>query len=538
MPHNEIVFACRFSNALDSIEEVCSSFKLGGEYRLKQIEDFGTSFPESLEGVFVAELIVSANEHKTGLERSSQFFSAGLLPLVEQAASVLVLVRVSPNSRAVDALIEAGFKVVGSIKPKAPLTERAIHASFPVGRFVPEPVPPAIIVGRANANLLAQARALGECGIAVYCILTRDEPPVVARFCRYVRGVFDCRGRSDEYVVACISEISKLTTAKPVIYTGGDLDIGLLARIWETVKDRVVAPNNPVLSDSLTDKKTQLEKVAAAGVTVPQSQVIESVSDLEGVITDFRFPVICKPTELVKKGSFIGKTFVAGSDAELRKRMDQLFAGNGKASVLLQEYVPGGDDCILFTMASCDESGSIRSAVTGRKLTDDGRGCIGLGETTYNPKLKSASEKVFKALGTGGILAVEFKAHEVTGDLYYIESNLRAENCGSLAKAAGVNLSASTFLYAIGYPNLYSPLGHRKATWMDISLVFLSRLRRLGQRKNKAEDRRIFRDHAVLTDALWASTDPAPAMTWYALKSVALARRIIRSVFSRFKRNI
>ncbi|MCR8915824.1 hypothetical protein FDP08_03395 [Marinobacter panjinensis] len=535
MPHNEIVFACRFSNALSSIEKVCSSLKLGGEYRLKQIDDFEFSFPESVEGTFVAELILSAKEHDTGLEGSGQFLSDGLLPILENSASVLVLVRVSPNSRVVDALIEAGFKVAGSIKPKASLTERAILASFPVDIFVPEPVSPAIIVGRANANLLAQARALGECGIAVYCILTRDEPPVVARSCRYVRDVFDCRGRSDEYVVACISEISKLTTAKPVVYTGGDLDIGLLARVWETVKDWVVAPNDPVLSDRLTDKKTQLDKVAAAGVTVPQSHVIESMSDLDAVIADFRFPVICKPTELVKKGSFIGKTFVAGSDLELRKRMDQLFFGNGRASVLLQEFVPGGDECILFTMASCDESGNIRSAVTGRKLTDDGRGCIGLGETTYNPKLESASGKAFRALGTGGILAVEFKAHDVTGDLYYIESNLRAENCGSLAKAAGVNLSASTFLYAIGYPNLYSPLGHRKATWMDVSLVFLSRLRGLTQGKHTAEDRRIFRDHAVLTDALWVSTDPAPAITWYALKSFALARRVFKSVFSRFK---
>lgn len=535
MPHDEIVFACSVSISSGSIEELCSSLKLGDRCRLKQIEDFGFSFPEHAKGVVVAELTLSEKTDKPGSEENHQVYPAGFRSLLDNSSSVLVLVRVSPNSRAVDALLKSGFRVAGSLKPKAPLTERAIHASFPVGLFMTEPVPPAIILGRANANLIAQARALGECGISVFCLLTRDEPPVIARSCRYVQEVFDCRVRSDEYVVSCILDVAKRTMAKPVIYAGGDLDIGLLARIWESVKDRVVAPNDPVLSDRLTDKKTQLEKVEAAGVTVPQSYVIESMSDLDAVIADARFPVICKPTELVKKGGFIGKTFVADSDAELRKRMGQLFSGDGRASVLLQEFVPGGDECILFTMASCDETGNIRNAVTGRKLTDDGRGCIGLGETTYNLKLKQASEKAFRALGTGGILAVEFKAHEATGDLYYIESNLRAENCGSLAKAAGINLSASTFLYAIGYPDLYSPLGHRKATWMDMSLVFLSRLRELARGKHKAEDRRLFRDQGVLTDALWVTTDPGPAITWYALKSLALARRVLRSVLSRFK---
>lgn len=534
MPRNDLVFVCSFSNVLGPIEEACTRSKLGHRYRLAPIEGFGFSFPETMEGVLVAELTFAADDRGKDPEGVGQFFPPESLPRLEKSSAVVVLVRIPQDDKSISALIDAGFRVAGSIKSSAPLTERAIRASFPVDRFVKGAISPAIIIGRANVNLLAQARAFGECGVPVYCILTRDESPFIVRSSRHVKKVIDCRGHSDHYIATCISDIAAGTVSKPVLYTGGDLEIGLLSRIWGKIEGLVLAPNNPKLAKLLNNKKLQIEKVKAAGIKVPLSRLVENISELKYVIQEFNFPVICKPTELEKKGAFIGKTFVAENSDQLEKHFGRCFL-SPNSPVLIQEYIPGGECNILFAMAACSNEGEANHVVTGRKLLDDGRGCIGLGETTSNLLLKRESKVAFKALGVGGLNGVEFKFNDVTGELFYIEANFRAENFYSLSKAAGVNLSILTYLEAVGCPNIYYPLGPRKAKWMDASLIFIGWIRSLSGRLEKSQIPNKLYDRCVVVDALWAKNDPGPAIAWYILKSTSLVAKTLRKIF-RLKR--
>ncbi|TYC62717.1 hypothetical protein FMN52_02865 [Marinobacter sp. BW6] len=526
MFRKELVLARRLDNRLCLVEALLSELNLERGFRLRPIPDFGFSFPEDASEILVAELVARTRQQA----KEDEFLPFNFDGEKKGFSSIVILARVSQDLESLAFWLESGFIVVGSINAKAPLVESSLRASFPVDLFINGPIPPAVVIGRANVNLLAQVRALGECGVPVDCILTRDEMPVIARSSRYVREVFDCRNCTDDHVVECIKAISQASPAKPVVYTAGDLEIGLLARIWEDVRDLVLAPNDPKLSSQLNNKAVQIEKMKASGVKVPLSRVVEGDGSLESVIRDFSFPVICKPTELAKKGAFIGKTLIVENDVELRQRIGCLVS-KGDALVLIQEYIPGSQDNIFFTLVACSRGGNVCSKIAGRKLMDDGRGCIGIGETVYDRLLEIESEKAFRGFSVGGVLGVEFKRHDLTGDFYFIEANFRPENTHAMAQAAGVNLSVITYLEAVCLGGLYAPLSYRKVTWMDASLVILRKLR---TRSSKDSVRQRTGDKGKVIDALWLLADPLPAIVWYLLKSGSLIKRGFNRVVSRF----
>ena len=468
------------------------------QYRELSPEDF----PESAQTHRYVELCPSDNS---------------AIPDITPNTVTRLLVRVDNNLPLAQSLLEQGFHISGRIGAGRRLCAANIEPHFPVGLFMAGPVAPAVILGRANVNLLAQARALGGSGIPVYCVLTRGEPPVIARSSRYTREVFDCRRGSDEDISGIIRQIANESGCRPIVFTGGDLDIGLLARIWPSISEVARVVSAPDKCCYFNDKKIQIETASAAGIRVPESRVVDSVQALD-CLAELTFPVICKPLELARKGEFRGKIFVAESEVELRSTLEPVLE-TGKASILLQEYVPGGIDNLLFALVTCDDNGQVRYSVTGRKLKDNTKGGMGTGETLRDPELDQQVAKTFQAFGVGGLLGVEFKRHSGTGELFYIESNFRPENIHSVNEAAGVNLQLAAYLQAVGMPSLYEPLPQRQATWMDLSLVLLARLKQKGRMSIWPTTR------GVVADALWAKGDLRPGVVWYALKLTSLVRK-------------
>lgn len=496
------------------------------QYRELSPEDF----PESAETNRYVELCPTKETVNESFDASIELSSVEVMdrsaiPDITRTTVTRLLVRVDRNLPLAQSLLEQGFHIVGRIGARRRLCAANIEPHFPVESFVSGPVAPAIVLGRANVNLLAQARALGGSGIPVYCVLTRGEPAVIARSSRYVREVFDCRKGNDEDISGIVRQIARESGCRPIVFTGGDLDIGLLARIWPSISGVASVVSAPDKCRYFNDKKIQIETASMAGIRVPESRVVDSVQAL-GCLAELTFPVICKPLELARKGAFRGKILVAENEEELRARLEPVLE-TGKASILLQEYVPGGIDHLLFALVTCDDDGRVRCSVTGRKLEDNTKGGMGTGETLRDPELDQQVAKTFPAFGVGGVLGVEFKRHSGTGELFYIESNFRPENIHSVNEAAGVNLQLAAYLQAIGLPTLYEPLPQRQATWMDLSLVFLARLKQRGGKSLWPNTR------GVVADALWAKGDLRPGFVWYALKITSLVRRSFSHLIKR-----
>lgn len=487
------------------------------------------AFPDSTKANRYVELCPSGESVNETFDTLIKLNSVGLSDRlatpdtdIPQNTVTRFLIRVDNNLPLAKSLLAQGFHIAGRIGAGRRLCAANIEPHFPLESFVSGSVAPAIVLGRANVNLLAQVRALGGSGIPVYCVLTRGEPALIARSSRYTSGVFDCRGSSDEAICDVIHQIAKKSGCTPIIFTGGDLDIALLARIWPSISGFARVVSDPDKCNRFNDKQVQIETVRSAGIRVPESRVVDSIQALD-CLTELIFPVISKPLELARKGAFRGKIFVAENEEDLRYRLEPVLE-SGNASVLLQEYVPGGIENLLFALVTCDNKGQVKCSVTGRKLEDNTKGGMGTGETLTDPELDQLVAKTFQAFEVGGLLGVEFKRHSLTGDLFYIESNFRPENIHSVNEAAGVNLQLSAYLQAAELPPLYEPLPQRQATWMDLSLVLLARLNQKGQVGLWPAT------HGIVADALWAKGDLRPGFVWYALKITSLVRRSFRRV--------
>lgn len=391
-----------------------------------------------------------------------------------------------------------------------------------------EPKPPALIVGRPNANLLAQARALGRNGVPIVCLLNRGEPPTIARVSRYVQRVIVAIGVSDEVIAAHIREVARSAGTKPVLFFGGDYDITLVARIWAQISDVVVPVTEPLRASELNDKHRQTQILEnAGGIPVPRSSVLHCRKDIETQLGRFTYPVICRPVELARRGSFPGKILIADDLETVRQRLAPVLDDDG-ADVLVQEYVPGGSECLYFALALCDETGDALQIVLGRKLFEYPEGLMCVGETVSNPDLESVARRTFRTFGLGGILGLEFKRDPRSDQFYFIEANFRPENILAVTERMGVNLCLGAYQRALGHAATQPvSLGqHIPTVWRDLSLVALSSLsgayprRAMGRfSRNRGRSRRV--------DAYLAWDDPMPAMAWYWAK----VWRLIRAKF-------
>ncbi|MDX1590163.1 MAG: ATP-grasp domain-containing protein, partial [Oleiphilaceae bacterium] len=319
---------------------------------------------------------------------------------------------------------------------------------------------------------------------------------------------------------------------RPVLFFGGDYDITLTARLWPRIRNRVCAVTPPETASAFNDKASQVALVERLGVTVPRTRVLQELSELASVSRDLRFPLIGRPVELARRGRFAGKLFVARDEADLRARLEPVFSRQPGADtvsepgeVLLQEYIPGGNDQLYFALASCTRGGEVAAMVTGRKLYEYPEGLMCIGETVHNSDLSDAARAVFRAFALPGVLGVEFKYDAVTRRFYFIEVNFRPENILAIAEGAGINLMFHAYLYALGREGQYRG-GHLPGAvhslWRDRSLVVLSRL-------SGAAVPEIPRKGRSAVDAYWSRLDPLPALAWYGVKLFRLFRARLRT---------
>lgn len=468
---------------------------------------------------------------RLGAHEQFQALEQALMVLVGQHGSCGVLKRFTEGMSSARRWLDFDFRVVGSVSPGTAISSASLVASFSAEQLTDVPLPAALIMGRPNPNLLAQARALGRCGIEVYAVLTRGEPPMVARSSRYLAGILNGQHSNDSQIAELIRDFSVGQSQKPVLLFAGDYDVDLAARIWEQIRDHVVAVTDPSKGSEYTDKNRQLDIVKSVGVPVPETRLVKTMEELNRALGDLKFPLIGRPVEVSRKGKFEGKVFVAEDRSSLVARLGPVLE-DGRGELLVQEYIPGGGDQHYFLLANCDQSGRFEGPLIGRKLLENPKGRTNVGESLPESQVEQLSKKAFRAFGVSGVLGVEFKCDSRDGTFYYIETNFRPDNFIAIAQAAGVNLTMLSFLDSAGYNNIYRPLLFRHVIWRDYSLVLLSKL----EKKFPVSPTGAGNPRAPIpvVDAVWARDDPLPAFVWYWLKVIRLVRKTLSKVKKRF----
>lgn len=298
----------------------------------------------------------------------------------------------------------------------------------------------------------------------------------------YVRAFREAYGvRSRIYASFDVKSISRTRFADYHVVDGIDTEEVLLAtleRVGEELCDagrvpflvtcgdfyaRIVSEHKaelerwfytPVVDFSVLDFVTQKENFYRTcdevGVAYPKTRFLDC-SDAAGVADDsgFSYPLVAKPSNSAAYhyAEFPGKkkVYYVDDPSELRSVYSELQRSCYDESLIVQEYVGGGDSHMHAVYLYADASSNLSFCVCGHVgLEDHAPGAIGnavamAGEK--NPELEAAAARFVRRVGYHGMGTFDAKWDARSGEYKFLEMNARPGRSSWIVLLAGVNFA-------------------------------------------------------------------------------------------------
>jgi len=249
------------------------------------------------------------------------------------------------------------------------------------------------------------------------------------------------------------------------------------------------------------------------------------------------FPCVLKPVSAHhwrKAGNWqlVGgrKAIPVSTPAELFAEYDCV--ARVESPVLLQQMVPGADDCLYVAACYLDRQGNSVAGFTAQKLLQVpegfGTGCIV--QAVDHPELLAAAVRLLQTMRFSGIAEVEFKRDATSGQYKLIEINPRAWDQHRLGKACGIDLVHIAYcdLMGLGRPPVVPQTTGQKWIADDVFCLVLLRALWKGDGTLRgllrlARGRRLY--------AICSRMDPVPFLAFLGIRLLPdLAVTFLRTV--------
>ena len=392
---------------------------------------------------------------------------------------------------------------------------------------------------------LGIARSLGEAGISVIGLTA--QLGVYGNFTRYAKIVHvpDSRNES-EALLAHLMNLGEEIGHRSVIFPTRDDDLVFLDRYREVLEPLFVlaVPERAALEVCLSKWETYLW-AKRLEVATPRCWLVETEQELLRIAPDVAYPCVAKPvaSHHWRQGSnweLVGgrKAFSVSSLQELLAEYGMIARAHQK--VLLQEMVPGGDDCLVITACYLDRNSNWVAGFNAQKLVQSpetfGTGCIV--QSANRPELFEPTLRLLREMRFSGIAEVEYKWDSQKGAYQLIEINPRAWDQHTLGAAGGVDLIHLAYCDYAGLPLPACVRNVSTNKWIAEDAFLMNAISYLWRRDPKfgalfrmARGKRIY--------AIWSAKDPLPFLAYFALHLVPeLVRSSIRLLRSALTRTV
>jgi D-aspartate ligase len=384
------------------------------------------------------------------------------------------------------------------VSPLSTATRRRLRAAAQAPR------PAAIVLDCAYVNGLSAIRSLAAIGVPVIALDHRRQ--ALGLRSRLATPVVcpDPHEQPEDFA-AVLGEICDALPHGAVAFPAGD---DYLVAVSRSVPAALRLPFGPRdLIEPIQAKRFQYDAAARAGVLVPATFHPADEASAVQAAGQLRYPAVMKPS--------LGAGFkrrhgiplvVASTPAEL---LDAYRLG-AEFGPMLQEQIPGGDDCLWTVGSYVDPHGAVPGIFCGRKLLQAPArvGTCRVGVAEWDEGAVAGACRLLHELGFHGISQVEYKRDPRDGTLRLMEVNARLWQWHSLAAACGVDLAQMAYRDAVGEP--VTPATSRAAgrrKWVAlVRHLRESRRERLGLRRTLAPLRPPF------TEPVLSLRDPMPAV--------------------------
>ena len=211
--------------------------------------------------------------------------------------------------------------------------------------------PVAIVIG-LDINGLGVVRSLSSKGVPVLALHDRPDSPY--RLTRHAR-VLHVEALSGTRLVKQILVLSDKAREKPVLFPTEERSVETLVRHHKDLAAgcRYKLPDGRLLE--VLSSKSEFDRLAQMhGFLVPRTWVVDRGASVE--LPDIEFPCIVKPSE--KNEAYLRhcrKAYLVHDRGELASALGEVFPH--VSEVVVQEWVPGGDEEIRFCLFYCGQPG-------------------------------------------------------------------------------------------------------------------------------------------------------------------------------------
>jgi len=227
---------------------------------------------------------------------------------------------------------------------------------------------PAVVLVCHHHVGIGIVRSLGRLGVPVYGIDRDSYSP--AFFSRYCRGKFiwDLHNAPPEKSIAFLNGLSAKIGRRALLIPTSDVGAMFVAEHSAGLADNYIVPDlNPALVRSLCNKQEMYYLARKWNVDAPETAFPQSRKDVVEYLESARFPILLKPIYNLVPGLKPWKMLIVNSERELLGHYDTV-EDPARPNVMLQEYIPGGDEMTWTFNGYFDRDGECRLAFTGRKL--------------------------------------------------------------------------------------------------------------------------------------------------------------------------
>ncbi len=206
--------------------------------------------------------------------------------------------------------------------------------------------------------------------------------------------------------------------------------------------------------ERLADKARFCRELEVEGTPLPLTRIAVDGESLRQATGELAFPIVVKPSRRSPAWMHAtggAKVLRVDDPDSLQKRCEPLLAAT--SALVLQQWIPGGDDCMYSVFVCLDGSGepAMQSLVV-RKLRQwpPEIGVGSLAEQVSEPELAAQALEILKARGFVGTGSLQFKRDADTGRFVVIEMNTRFALGFPICETSGIEATWIHCLLAAG----------------------------------------------------------------------------------------
>ena len=390
---------------------------------------------------------------------------------------------------------------------------------------------PVIVLRSDSHGGLNIMRSLGRLGVAVYNI---DPDPWAPTFrSRYCRGRFlwDIEHRPAGESLAYMADVQRKIGRPCILIPTTDRTARFVADNAEALAERFIFPQQPTgLVNSLASKREMFHLARRHHIPTPDAVFPGSHEDVLTFLKRARFPIMLKGIDGQRLWDRTGKKmFIVQSKEKLLELYDAAEDFHSP-NLMLQEYIPGGDDTIWMFNGYFNAQSDCLVGFTGKKIRQCPihTGSTSLGICLPNPAVDSITRSFMKAIGYRGVLDIGFRYDARDNQFKVLDINPRIGATFRLfVGEGGMDVARAFYLDLTGQEVALSALKEgRKWIVEDLDLVSSYRYFREGQ-LSFGDWLRSFRD--VEEAAFICSDDPLPVAAMVVSRTQEMIRRSFRA---------